>query len=179
MSDSLRPHGLQHTRPPCPSPSPRVCPSSGPLNQWCHPTISFSVALFFCLQSFQESRSFPMSWLFALGGQSIGSSASASVLPVNVQGRFPLGLTGLISQESSPAPQFKSIDSSALCLASGSALTSLHDYWKDHSLDYMDLCWQSDEDNLNQSGSPSDFPPSTFNFRENSYASSNFHIRWR
>ena len=66
MSDSLRPHGLQHTRPPCPSPSPRVCPSSCPFNQWCHPTISSSVALFsFCLQSFPAWGSFPMSWLFA------------------------------------------------------------------------------------------------------------------
>jgi len=88
-----------------------------------------------------------MNWLFASGGQSIG--ASASVLPMNIQSRFPLGLTGLIflvskGQESSPTPQFKSISSSALSLLSGPALTSVHDYWKNHSFDYTDLCWQSD-----------------------------------
>ena len=85
----------------CPSPSPRVCPSLCPLNQWCHPTISSSVTPFFpffpCLQSFPASGSFPMTWLFASGGQSIGASVSASVLPVNIQGWFPLGWTGLIS----------------------------------------------------------------------------------
>ena len=87
MSDSLRPHRLQHTRLPCPSRSPRVCSNSCPLNQWCHPTISSSVAPFSsCPQSFPASGSFPMSWLFSSGGQSIGASASASVLPVNIQG---------------------------------------------------------------------------------------------
>ena len=100
MSDSLRPHGLQHTRFPCPSPSPRVCPSSCPLNWCCHPTIFSSVTLFFCLQSFSASGSFPMSWLFASGGQNIGASASAPVLPMNIQGWFPSELTGLISLES-------------------------------------------------------------------------------
>ena len=81
---------------PCPSPSPRVCPSSCPLHQWCHPTISTSVALFsFCLQSFPASGSFPMSWLFASGGQSIG--ASALVLPLSIKGWFPLRLTDMIS----------------------------------------------------------------------------------
>ena len=96
LSDSLQPHGLQHARLPCPSPSPGVCPSSRLLNWWCHPTISSSIALFsFCLQSFPASGSFPMSRLLASGGQSIG--ASASVLPVNIQGWFPLRLTGLIS----------------------------------------------------------------------------------
>ena len=97
MSDSLRPHGLQHARLPCLSSSPRVCSNSYRLSFWCHPTISFSATLFsFCLQSFPASESFPMSQLFPSGGQSIG--ASASVLPVNVQGWFPLGLTGLILQ---------------------------------------------------------------------------------
>ena len=96
LSDSLQPHGLQHARLPCPSPSPGVCPSSRLLNWWCHPTTSSSIALFsFCLQSFPASGSFPMSRLLASGGQSIG--ASASVLPVNIQGWFPLRLTGLIS----------------------------------------------------------------------------------
>ena len=83
MSDSWRPHGLQHARFPCPSPTPRACSNSCPSSQWCHPTISSSVIPFsFCLQSFPASGSFPMSQLFALGGQSIGISASASVFPM-------------------------------------------------------------------------------------------------
>ena len=86
------------TRPPSPSPIPGVYPNSCPLSQWCHPTISSSVVPFSsCLQSFPASGSFPMSWLFTLCGQSIGASASASALSMNVQGWFPLGLTGLIS----------------------------------------------------------------------------------
>ena len=98
MSDSLRPHGLQHTRLPCPALSPGVCSTSCPLSQWCHPTISSSVIPFSsCPQSFPASGSYPMSQLFASGGQSIGASASASVLPMNIQGWFPLGLTGLSS----------------------------------------------------------------------------------
>ena len=98
MSDSSWPHGLQHVRLACPSPSPRVCPSSCPLHQWCHPTISSSAALFsFCLQSFPASESFPMSRLFPSGRQSIGASTSASVLPMSIQGWFPPKLTGLIS----------------------------------------------------------------------------------
>ena len=98
MSDSLQPHELQHARPPCPSLFPGVCPSSCPLSRWWHPTTSSSVAPFSpCLQSFPKSVSFPMSQLFTSGGQSIGASASASVLPMNIQCWFPLGLTGLIS----------------------------------------------------------------------------------
>ena len=98
MSDSLWPHGLQHTRPPCPSSSPGACSSSCPLGQWCHPTISSSVITFSsCLQSFPASGSFPMSQFFASGGQSIGVSASTSVLPTNIQDGFPLGWTGLNS----------------------------------------------------------------------------------
>ena len=97
----LWPHGLQHTRLRCPSLSPRVCSSSCTQIWWCHPTISSSVApLFSCPQSFTASGSFPMSWLFASGDQSIGVSASASVLPMSIQDRFPLGLTGLISLQS-------------------------------------------------------------------------------
>ena len=84
VSNSLRPRELQHTRIPCPSPSPGVCSNSRPLNQWCHPTISSSVIPFSCLQSFPASGSFPMSQLFTSDGQSIGASASASVLPINV-----------------------------------------------------------------------------------------------
>ena len=96
MSNSLRPHGLQHASLPCPSPPPRLCTNS--LSWWCHPTISFSVTLFSsCLQSFLASGSFPVSLLFTSGGQSIGASASASVHQMNIQGWFPLGLTGLIS----------------------------------------------------------------------------------
>ena len=101
MSDSLQPHEPQHARPPCPSPTPRVHPNPCPLSQWCHPTISSSVVPFCsCPQSFQASGSFPMSQLFAWGGQSNGVSASASVLPVNTQDWSPLGWTGWISLQS-------------------------------------------------------------------------------
>ena len=97
MSDSLQPHRPQHDRLPCPSLCPRVCSNSCLLSWWCHPTISSSLALFsFGLQSFPASASFPMSWLFTSGGQSIRASVSASVLPMNTQGWFPSGLTGLI-----------------------------------------------------------------------------------
>ena len=94
VSDSLQPHGLQHARPPCPSPTPGVYSNSCPLSWWCHPTISSSVAPFSCLQSVPTSGSFAISWLFTSGGQSIGASASASALPMNIQGWFPSGLTG-------------------------------------------------------------------------------------
>ena len=94
MSDSLWPHGLQHTRLPCPSPSPRVCTNLRSLSQWYNPTISSSVTAF-CLQSFPASGSFPMSWLFVSGSQS--TAASMSVLVMNIQGWFPLDWLGLIS----------------------------------------------------------------------------------
>ena len=97
VSDSLRPHELQHARPPCPSPNLGVHPNSCSLNWRYHPSISSSVVPFYCLQSFTASGSFPVSWLFTSGGQIIGASASATVLPMNIQGGFPLGLTGLIS----------------------------------------------------------------------------------
>ena len=98
---TLWPHGLQHARPPCPSPTPRVYSNSCPLSQWCHPTISSSVVSFSShLQSFPASGSFQMSQLFASGGQSIGVSASTSVFPMNIQDWFPLGWTGLISLQS-------------------------------------------------------------------------------
>ena len=110
------------------------------INQWCHPTISSSVIPFSsCLQSFPASGSFPRSQFFASGGQSIGVSALASVLPMNIQDWFPLdGLVGSPccprdSQESSPTPQFKSISSSLLSFLYSSTLTSIHEYWKDHS----------------------------------------------
>ena len=98
VSYSLQPHGLQHARLPCPSPTPRAYSNSCPLNQWCHPTILFSVIHFSSrLQSFPESGSFQMSQFFTPGGQSIGASASASVFPMNIQDWFPLGWTDWIS----------------------------------------------------------------------------------
>ena len=101
MSDSLRPHGLQHARPPCPSPTPRVYSNSCPLSRWYHPTISSSVVPFSsCLQSFPASGSFQMSQLFASGGLSIGDSASTLILPMNIQDWFSLGWTGWISLQS-------------------------------------------------------------------------------
>ena len=101
VSNSLRPHGPQHARPPCPSPTPGVYPNSCPLSRWCHPTIASSVVPFSsCLQSFPASGSFPMSQLFASDGQSIRVSASASVLPMNTQDCSPLGWTGWISLQS-------------------------------------------------------------------------------
>ena len=141
----------QHTGLPCPSPAPRVCSNLRSLSLWCHPTISSSVTPFsFCPHSFPSSGSFPKSQLFVSGGQSIGASASASVLPMNIQGWFPLGwlvwspCCPRDSQESSPAPQFKSISSSVFSLLYGPTLTCIHDYWKNHSFDSMDLCWQTD-----------------------------------
>ena len=96
----LQPHGLQHTRPPCPPPTPGVYSNSCPLSQWCHLTISSSVVPFSCSQSLPASESFPMSQLFAWGGQSTGVSASASVLPMNTQDWSPLGWTSWITLQS-------------------------------------------------------------------------------
>ena len=135
MSYSLWPHGLQQARFPCPSASPGACSNLCSLNQWCHPTISSSVIPFFCLQSFAISGSFPMSWLFASGAQSIG--ASASVLPMNIQGCFFYDWSPCCprdSQESSPAPQFENINSLALSFLYGLTLTFIHDNWKSHLL---------------------------------------------
>ena len=116
--------------------------NSCPLSQWCYPTISsFAVPISSCLQSFLASGSFQMSQLFTSGGQNIGVSASASVLPMSIQHWFPLGWTGWISllfkdsQESSPTPQFKSINSSVLSFLYSPTLTFIPDYWKNHSLD--------------------------------------------
>ena len=142
MSNYLRPHEPQHTRPPCPSPTPGVHPNPCPLSRWCHPTISSSLIPFSsCLQSLPASGSSQMSQFFIWGGQSIGVSASVSVLPRNIQDWFPLGWTDWSpcsprdSQESSPAPQFKSINSSVLTFLYSPTLTSIHDSWKNHSLD--------------------------------------------
>ena len=133
------PHELLHTRLPCLSLFPRVCSESCPLRRWCHPTFSYSVARFSsCPRSFPASGSFPVNWLFASGRQTVGAStsASASVLPMNIQDWFPLGLTGLVSlqsnglSESSPAPEFESINSLPLSLLYGPTLTSIHDSGK-------------------------------------------------
>ena len=135
LSNTLWPHGVQHTRLPCPSPSPRDCSNSCPLSQWCHPTDSSSVLpCSSCLQSFPTSGSFHMNRLFTSCGQSIG--VSASVLLMNIQNWFPLGLTDLNSLlskglwESSPTPQHKGINSLAFNHLYGPTLTFKHDYWK-------------------------------------------------
>ena len=150
MSDSLQPHESKHARPPCPSPTPRVHLNSCPSSWWCHPAISSSVVPFSsCPQSLPASESFPMTQLFAWGGQSTGVSDLASVLPVNAQDWSPSEWTGWIpcsprdSQESSPTPQFKSINSLALSFLHSPTLTSIHDYWKNHSFDWTDLCQQN------------------------------------
>ena len=135
VSNSLPPHGLQHTRLPCPSPTPGVYSNSCPSSRWCHPAISSSVVPFSsCPQSLPASGSFPISQLFTSGGQSIGVSASASVFPMNIQDWSPLGWTGWISLQSKGLsrvpPQFKSINSLALSFLHSPTLTSIHDYWK-------------------------------------------------
>ena len=143
-----QPHGLQHTRLPWPSPTPRACSNSCPPSPWCHPTISPSVVPFSsCLQSFPASGSFQMSQFFASGGQSIGVSASASVLLMSIQDWSPLGWTGWISlqspgtQESSPTPQFKSINSSVLSLLHSPTLTSIHDCYL--TISQSEICYLS------------------------------------
>ena len=145
MSDSLQPREPQRTRPPCPSPTPGVYPNSCALSQWCYPTISSSVIPFSsCLQSLPALESFQMSQQFASGGQSIGISASTSVLPMNTQDwstlRWPSwislqskGLSSLLQHHSSKAsilqhPAFSMVQ-----------LTPVHNYWKNHSFDYTDL----------------------------------------
>ena len=139
VSNSLQPHRLQQARPPCPSPIARVYPNPCPLSRWCHPTISplstpSSPAL-------NLSQSFQISQLFASGGQSIGVSASTSVLPMNTQDRSPLGWTGWISLQSkglsrvfsNTTVQRRQFFSSTQLYSP--TITSIHDYWKNHSLD--------------------------------------------
>ena len=140
MSDSLWTHVLQHTRLPCPSPIFRSCSNSCPFSQWSHPTISSSVVPFTShLQSFPASGSFQMSQFFTSGSQSIGVSASTPVLSMNTQD-WSLGwLVGSPcsprdSQESSPTPQFKSINALVLSFLYSPTLTSIHDYWKNQAL---------------------------------------------
>ena len=148
--DNLRPHGLQHARPPCSSPTPRAYSNSCPLSQWCHPTISSSVVPFSsCLQSFLASGSFQMSQFFTSGGQSTGVLASASFFPMNTQDWFPLEWTGWISLQSKGLSRVFSNTTVQKHQFFGAqflhspTLTSIHAYWKNYSLDYMDLCWQS------------------------------------
>ena len=142
VSDSLWPHGLQPAGLPCPSPTPRAYSNSCPSSWWCHTTISSSVIPFSsCLQSLPASWSFQMSQFFTSGGQSIEASISASDFPMNIQDWSPLGWTvgsccsPRDSQESSPITQFKSINSSVLSFIYSPTLTSIHDYWKNHSFD--------------------------------------------
>ena len=142
VSDSLQPHESQHTRPPCPSPTPGVHPNPCPLCWWCHPTISPSVVHFSShLQSFPASGSFQVSQLFASGDQSIGLSASASVLPMNTQDWSPLWWTGWLSLQSKGLPRVfsnttvQSINPPVLSFLYSPTLTSIHDHWKNHSLD--------------------------------------------
>ena len=155
VSDSLWPHGLQQSRLPCPSLSPGVCTNSCLLSHWWHPTISSSVALFSsCSQSFPASESFPISWLFTFGDQNIGALDSASVCSVNIQGRFPLGLTGLVSLLSkglSRAFSSTTIWKNQFFSTQPSLWSNFHIHtwlWKNHSFDYMDLCWQSNVSSL-------------------------------
>ena len=152
MSDPLWPHGLQHAMLPCLPLSPRVWSDSCPLSQWCYLAISSSVVHFsFCLQYFPALWSFPpMSWFFASGDQSIGASASASVLPMNIQDWFPLGLTGLISL------QFKGLSRlfSSITIQKHQFFSTQPSLWskshictwllENHSFEYTNLCWQSD-----------------------------------
>ena len=143
VSDSLWPHEPQHARPHCPSPTLGIYSNSCPLSQWCHPDISSSVIPFSsCPQSLPASGSFPMSQLFAWGGQSTGVSALSSFLPKISKGliSFRMDWLDLLvvqgdSQESSPTPHFKSIDSSVLSLLHSPTLTPIHDHRKNHSLD--------------------------------------------
>ena len=141
VSNSLQPHILQYLQLPCPSPAPRVCSNSCPSSQWCHPTISSSVVPFSsCLQSFPASGSFPVNQFITQCGQSIGVSALALVLPMNIQDWFPSGLTGLISlqsrdsQESSQHHHCSKASVLWLSFLYGPILRSIHDYWKHHSL---------------------------------------------
>ena len=150
VSDSLRPHESQYARPPCPSPTPWVYSNSYPSSWWCHLTISSSVVPFSsCPQSLPASGSFPMSQIFAWGGQSMGVSGSASVLPLNTQDWSPLGWTDWISLQpkglsrvfSNNTVQKHQFFSSQLSSQSNSHIHT----WslENHSLDQTDLCWQS------------------------------------
>ena len=148
VSNSLQPHGLQHDRLPCPPPL-GACSKSCALSWWCHLILCHPLLLLPSIFS-KASRSFLMSQFFVSGGQSIGALASASVLPVNIHDWFPLGLTGLISLQSkgvvsrvfstTTVQKHRFFSISFLYVPT---LTSIHDYWKNHSFEYMDLCLQN------------------------------------
>ena len=146
MSNSLRPHGLQHVGLSCPSPIPGVYSNSCPLSRWCHPTIPSSVVPFSCLQSFPVSGSFWRSQFFTSGGQSIGVPVSASALPMNIQGSFHLGLTGFINGTLKSLLQHLSSKASILQRSAFFIVQLSHPYMTTGNIvtDYMDLCWQSD-----------------------------------
>ena len=150
VSDSLGPHDSQHARLPCPSQTPRVYSNSCPWSRWCHPAISSSIIPFSSSpQSLPASGSFPMSQLFAWGGQSIGVSASTSVLSMNTQAWSPLGWTGCFSLQYKGLSRVYSINTVqkhqflVLSFLHCPTLTSIRDHWKNHCLGQMDLCWQS------------------------------------
>ena len=150
MSNSLQSHELQHSRPPCPSPTPRDYSNSCPLSRWCHPAIlSCVIPLSSCLQSFPASGSFQMSQLFTSGGQSIGASASALVLPMNIQYLFCSRWTAFISFQSKGLLRVFSNTSPKACTLCHSPFFivqlshSIHDYWKSHNFDYIGVCCQS------------------------------------
>ena len=141
VSDSLRPHGLQHARPPCPSPTPRVYTNPCTLSRWCHLAISSSIVLFSShLQSFPGSGSFQINQFFISGGQSIRVSASASFLPMYLQDWSPLGWTDWLSLQSkrllrvSSNTKVQNHQFFGLVFLYSPILTSIHDYWKNHSL---------------------------------------------
>ena len=151
MSNFLQHHGPQHTKFLCFLPSPRVCSNSCPLSCWCYLIMLFSATLFsFCLQSFPALGYFPVSCLFTSGNQSIAASSSVSLLPMNIQGWFPIGLTDLMSLLSKGFSrvfsrlQFESIHSSVLRLLYGPTFTFIHDNWKNRNFGCMDNCWQND-----------------------------------
>ena len=151
MSDSLQPHELQHTRPPCPSPTPRVHSNSCPSSWWCHPAISSSVVPFSsCPQSLPASGSFPMSQLFPWGGQSIGVSALASVLPMNTQGWSPLERTGWISSQSKGLSRvFSSTTVQKHQFFGLSFLGSIKDYQKRQNFLGEEETWENHDSILN------------------------------
>ena len=150
MSDSLPPHGLQYPSLHCPSPIPEAYSNSCPLSQWCHPTISSVVTFSSCLQSFPASGSFQMSHFFTSGGQSIRDSASASVLPMNIQDWFPIGWTGWMSMQSKGLSRVLSSTTVWKHQLLGTqpslwSISHIHTWLlENHSFDYTDLGWQSD-----------------------------------
>ena len=148
MSYSFQPHILQHARPPCSSPTSGAYSNSCSSNWWCYPTSSSVVPFSSCLQSFPASGSFPMSQFFASSGQSIGTSASSSVLPINIQDWFPFKIdwSDFLATQGSLKSLFQHHNSKASVLQHSAFFMVLltSDYWENHSFDYIDLYWRSD-----------------------------------